>query len=159
MFDRPAVGDLNGAVTKGAISKDYFGLMHGRRHHETKAVIGIGASFVFLVIPLAGVYLDPKRKFIWLWVLLFFSTMPAVSWGASNLARARGYPSASGSIICIIGYFVTGFLGMALRHAMVFGIGVLFVILLPVVVLLALPSKTRYRRRHHEGHMYEKTTY
>jgi hypothetical protein len=131
--------------------------MSGSRHHRTKAAIGIGASFVFLLIPLAGLYLDPKRKLIWLWVLLFFSTMPAVGWGASHLARARGYPSATGSTICIIGYIIAAFLGTSLRHPLVFALGVLFIILLPVVVLLALPSKSRrhHRGRAHEEHVYE----
>lgn len=130
--------------------------MSGSRHHRVKAGIGIGASFVFLMIPLAGIYLDPKRKFIWLWVLLFFSTIPAVGWGASHLARARGYPSATGSTICIIGYFVAACLGTTLRHPLVFAIGVLFIILLPVIVLLALPSKNRHhRRRHYDERAYE----
>jgi hypothetical protein len=134
--------------------------MHGRRYHRAKAAVGIGASFVFLLIPLTGVYLDPKQKFVWLWVLLFFSTIPGVSWSASHLAKARGYPRATGSTICIIGYFVVGFLGTALRHPPVFGSSILFIILLPVLVLLALPSKTRrHRRRHHEEDMYEESTY
>lgn len=130
--------------------------MSGSRHHRAKAAIGIGASFVFLLIPLAGIYLDATRKLIWLWVLLFFSTIPLVGWGASHLARARGYPSATGSTISILGYFVAAFLGTTLRHPLVFALGVLFIILLPVVALLALPSKNRpHRRRSYEEHLFE----
>jgi hypothetical protein len=130
--------------------------MSGSRHHTVKAALGIGASFVFLFIPLAGIYLDPKGKLIWLWVLLFFSTIPAVGWGASHLARARGYPSATGSTICVIGYFVAAFLGTTLRHPLVFALGIVFITLLPVVVLFALPSKNRPRRkRHYEEQVYE----
>jgi hypothetical protein len=124
--------------------------MSGFRQHTAKATIGIGASLVFLIIPLVGVYLDPDRKFIWLWVLLLFSTIPAVAWGAAHLAMSRGYPAAGGCAVSIIGYVVAGVLGTALRHPMVFGIGVLFIILFPVVFLLALPSKhRRHRRQHH----------
>jgi hypothetical protein len=132
--------------------------MNGLRRHTAKAAIGIGASLAFLIIPLAGVYLDPNRKFGWLWILLLFSTMPAVAWGASHLARARGYPTATGGSVCFIGYLAVGFLGKALRHPLVFGIAVLFIILLPTVVLLALPSKNRHhhRRRYHQEHIYEK---
>jgi hypothetical protein len=126
--------------------------MNGFRQHTAKAAIGIGASFVFLIIPLVGVYLDPDRKLIWVWVLLLFSTMPSVGWGASHLAMARGYASAGGFAVCLIGYAVAGILGRTLRQPTVFGIGVLFVILLPVVFFLALPSKNRrhHRRRHHQ---------
>jgi hypothetical protein len=125
--------------------------MNGFRQHATKAAIGIGASLILLIILLVGIYLDRDRKFIWLWVLLLFSTMPAVGWGAAHLAMARGYPGAGGCAVCIIGYLVSGVLGTTSRHPMFFGIGVLFIILLPVVFLLALPSKHRrhYRRRHH----------
>jgi 4-amino-4-deoxy-L-arabinose transferase-like glycosyltransferase len=126
--------------------------MNGFRQHTAKAAIGIGACFVFLIIPLVGVRLDPERKFIWLWVLLLFSTMPAVGWGATHLAMSRGYPGASGFAISIIGYVVAGMLGTTLRHPTVFGIGVLFIILFPVVILLALPRKHRrhHRRQHHD---------
>jgi hypothetical protein len=129
--------------------------MNGFRQHTAKAAIGIGTSLVFLLIPLAGIFFDPDRKFIWLWVLLLFSTMPAVCWGAAHLAMARGYPGAGGCAVSFIGYAVAGVLGTTLRHPMVFGIGVLFVILLPVVFLLALPSKNRrhHRRRHRHEHV------
>jgi len=129
--------------------------MNGFRQHTAKAAIGIGASLVFLIIPLVGMYRDPDRKFIWIWVLLSFSTMPAVGWGAAPLAIARAYPSAGGCAVCIIGYVVSGVLGTTSRHPLVFGIGVLFIILLPVVFLLALPSKNRrhHRRRHHHQHV------
>jgi hypothetical protein len=128
--------------------------MNGFRQHTAKAAIGIGASVVFLIVPLVGVYLDPDRKFIWLWVLLLFSTLPGVGWGASHLAMARGYASAGGFAVSTIGYMVAGTLGTMLRQPMVFGISVLFVILLPVIFFLALPSKNRrhHRRRHHPGH-------
>jgi hypothetical protein len=129
--------------------------MNGFRQHTTKAAIGIGASLVFLIIPLLGVRLDPDRKFIWLWVLLLFSTMPAVGWGAAHLAMSRGYPSAGGFAVSIIGYLVAGILGTTLRHPLVFGVGVLFIILLPVVFFLALPTKHRrhHGRRHHQEHV------
>jgi hypothetical protein len=127
--------------------------MNGFRQHTAKAAIGIGTSLVFLIIPLVGIRLDPDRKLIWLWVLLLFSTMPAVGWGAAHLAMSRGYPGAGGCAVCIIGYVVAGVLGTTLRHPMVFGIGTLFIILLPVVFFLSLPTKHRRhhgRRHHHE---------
>ena|SRR5436190_5367198 len=141
-------------ATTSANSQTFSEPMNGFRQHTAKAAIGIGASLVFLIIPLIGGYLDPDRKFIWLWVLLLFSTMPAVGWGASHLAMARGYASAGGFAVSIIGYMVAGILGTMLRHPMVFGICVLFVILLPVIFFLALPSKNRrhHRRRHHHEH-------
>jgi hypothetical protein len=126
--------------------------MNGFRPHTAKAAIGIGASLVFLIIPVVGVSLDPNRKFIWLWVLLLFSTMPAVAWGAAHLAMSRGYPSAGGCAVCIIGYVVAGVLGTTLRHPMVFGVGALFIILLPAVFLLSLPRKNR---RHHKRHHHQ----
>jgi hypothetical protein len=126
--------------------------MNGFRQHAVKAAIGIGASLAFLIVPLVCMYLDRDRKFIWLWVLLIFCTMPAVGWGAANLAMARGYSSAGGCAVCIVGYSISGVLGTTSPHPLVFGIGVLFIILLPVVVLFALPSKNRrhHRRRHHQ---------
>jgi hypothetical protein len=127
--------------------------MKGFRQHTAKAAIGIGVSLVFLIIPIVGVSLDPSRKFIWLWVLLLFSTMPAVAWGAAHLAISRGYPGAGGCAVCIIGYVVAGVLGTTLRHPLVFGISALFVILLPVVFFLALPGK--HRRHHHRRHHHE----
>jgi hypothetical protein len=127
--------------------------MNGFRQHTAKATIGIGASVLFLIIPLVGGRLDADRKFIWLWVLLLFSTMPA-GWGAAHLAMSRGYLSAGGFAVSMIGYVVAGALGTTLRHPMVFGVAVLFIILFPVVFLLALPSKhcRHHRRRHHEQH-------
>jgi len=129
--------------------------MNGVRQHAMKAAIGIGASLVFLIIPLVCMYLDRDRKFIWLWILLIFCTMPAVGWGAANLAMARGYPSAGGCAVCIIGYAVSGVLGTTSRHPLVFGVGVLFIILLPVVFLFALPSKNRHHHRRRHRHTAE----
>jgi len=126
--------------------------MNGFRQHTAKAAIGIGASFVFLLIPLVGVRLDPDRKFIWLWVLLLFSTMPAVGWGAAHLAMSRGYAGAGGCAVCIIGYLIACVLGTTLRHPMVFGIGALFIILLPVVFFLSLPRKNRHHHRRRHDH-------
>src|SRR3954468_11110085 len=119
--------------------------------HVVKAAIGLGASFAFLIIPVVGLYFDPYRKMLWLWIILFFATMPAVGWGASHLARARGYPSGGGCGLCIVGYLVSGFLGTTSPHPFAFAVGVSFMISLPVVVLFALPDKSRRsHRRHHK---------
>jgi hypothetical protein len=118
--------------------------------HTVKAAIGFGASFVFLMIPAVGIFFDPQRKLLWLWVLLFFSTMPAVGWGAAHLARARGYPSGGGCGLCVVGYLVSGFLGTTSPNPVAFAVGVSFMISLPIVVLLVLPNKARHsHRRHH----------
>lgn len=114
-----------------------------------KAAIGFGASFAFLLIPTVGIFFDPQRKMLWLWALLFLSTMPAVGWGAAHLAQARGYPSGGGCGLCIVGYLVSGLLGTTSPHPVAFAIGVTFMISLPIVVLFTLPNKAKPSHRRH----------
>jgi hypothetical protein len=126
--------------------------MNGFRanRHAVKAAIGLGASFAFLMIPAVGIYFDPQRKMLWLWALLFLSTMPALGWGAAHLARFRGYPSGGGCGLCVIGYLVSGLLGTTSPHPLAFAVGVSFMSSLPIVVLFALPKHSR-RGHHHRN--------
>src|SRR5438876_11632645 len=91
--------------------------------------------------PAVGMYFDTGRKMVWLWILVLLATLPASGWGSSHLAQSRGYSSGAGCGLCIVGYFISGLLGTTSRHPLALCVGVLFIVLLPTVVLLALPNK------------------
>ena len=119
------------------------------RQHARRGALLFGLGAVLAIVPAVGMYFDTKRSMVFLWIVLFFATLPAIGWGASHLAVSRGYSSGAGCGLCIVGYLVSGFLGTTSPHPLAMGIGVLFVVLLPAVVLLALPNKARRRKRRH----------
>jgi hypothetical protein len=116
------------------------------KQHTTRAVLFLSAGVVLAIVPAAGMYFDTKRQLGWLWLLLLLGSLPAVGWGSSHLALARGYTSGIGCVLCVIAYIVSGFVGTTSPHPLALGIGVVFIVLLPTVVLLALPNKSE---RHH----------
>ena len=117
------------------------------KKYALKAALCLSAGAVFAIVAAIGMSLDPTRKMAWLWILLFVATLPAFGWGSSHLARHRGYPSGAGCGLCIVAYLMSGFLGTTSPHPLALGIGVLFIVLLPTGVLLALPNKSGRSRR------------
>jgi hypothetical protein len=101
------------------------------------------------IVPSVGMYLDPTRSMALLWILLLLATLPAIGRGASHLALSRGYSTGAGCGLCIVGYVISGFLGTTSPHPLAMGVGVLFIVLLPTVVLLALPNKSGHSHRRH----------
>src|SRR5262245_39263514 len=99
-----------------------------RRQHLIRAVIGIGSALVLGFGPALGLYYDENRERLWLWLLLMFSTLPVLGWGASHLARYRGYPASGGCALCFVGYVVSGFVGTTNPHPLAFGLGVVFTV-------------------------------
>jgi hypothetical protein len=118
--------------------------------HTRRAAIFLGAGVVFAIIPAVGMYMDNGRTLVWLWLVLLLATLPAVGWGSAHLAQSRGYPGSGGCGLCVVGYIVSALLGTTSPHPLALGIGTVFIILLPTVVLLALPNKAErsHRRRH-----------
>jgi hypothetical protein len=116
------------------------------KRHAWKAALLLGLAGVLTIVTAAGMYLDVTRSLVLLWALLFISILPAIGWGSSHLARARGYPTSAGCGLCLVGYFVSGFLGTTSPYPLAIGAGVLFTVLLPTVVLLALPRKSGHSR-------------
>src|SRR5260221_14734656 len=107
------------------------------KQHAFKAVLGIGGALVLGIAPSVGMYYDTQRERVWLWILLLLGIVPALGWGSSHLARYRGYPGSGGCGLCIVGYIFSGFLGTTSRYPLALGAGLVFMVLLPVVVLLA----------------------
>jgi len=121
------------------------------KQHAKRAAIFLILGMAFAIVPAAGMYYEPTRKMFWLWALLYLSTIPAVGWGSAHLAQSRGYSSSAGCGLSVVAYVVSGFLGTTSPHPLALGIGALFLVLLPTVVLLTLPNKIRRsnKRRHH----------
>jgi hypothetical protein len=120
------------------------------KQHVWRAALGISAGIALAIIPAAGMYFDKSRRMAWLWILLVLASLPMVGWGAAHLARSRGYPGAGGCGLCIAAYLVSGFVGTTSPYPLAFGIGIVFIALLPTVVLLSLPNKLKKpRRRRH----------
>ena len=74
------------------------------------------------------------------WALLLVLALPLAAWGASHLARHRGYPRGAGYGLFVFGFFASSLIAGS-RTPLTVGFAFLFVALLPVVVLLALPKK------------------
>ena len=119
------------------------------KQHTVRAIIFLSVGVALAIVPAIGMYLDRERKMGWLWIPLLLATLPAVGWGSSHLARSRGYPSGAGCGLSIVAYVVSAFIGTTSPHPLALGVGVLFIVLLPTVVLLALPNKSEPSRRKH----------
>jgi hypothetical protein len=118
------------------------------KRHRRKAGIFLGLGAILAVAPAVGLFFETDRSRVWIWYVLFIGTLPAVAWGASHLARFRGYPSEAGFVLSFVGYLVSGVLGTTSPHPLVLSCGVLFIVLLPPIILLSIPSKTPiYGRR------------
>lgn len=111
------------------------------RQHARRATLFLSMGAGFAVVPAVGMYYDTNGSMALLWIVLLLATFPAVGWGASHLAQSRGYSSGGGCGLCIIAYIVSAFLGTTSTHPLALGVGVLFIVLLPTVVLLSLPNK------------------
>src|SRR4030095_1577796 len=112
------------------------------RLHVRRARILLSLGALLAMAPAVGLYFETDRSRAWIWFLPFIATLPAVGWGASHLAQSRGYPSEAGWGLSIVGYLISGILGFISPHRLVLGCGVLFIVLLPTIVLLSIPSKT-----------------
>jgi hypothetical protein len=120
------------------------------KQHARRAGLLLGLGALLAIVPAVGMYYDTNRSMVLLLILLLVATLPAIGWGASHLALSRGYSTGGGCGLCIVGYIVSGFLGTTSPHPLALGVGVLFIVLLPTVVLLALPNKSGHspRKRH-----------
>jgi hypothetical protein len=74
------------------------------------------------------------------WAYLIMAALPIAAWGASHLARYRGYSTGVGYGLFVLGAIFSGCLAGGTEPEAA-GIVCLFAELLPVVVLLALPRK------------------
>ena len=119
------------------------------KQHSRRAAILLGLGAIMAIVPAFGMYFDHRRSMTLLWVLMLLATLPAIGWGASHLALSRGYPTGAGCGLCIVAYIISAFLGTTSPHPLALGVGVLFIVLLPTVVLLALPSKAGSHRRRY----------
>src|SRR5262245_46406305 len=120
------------------------------KQHARRAGLLLGLGAVLAIVPAVALYYDTDRRMVILWILLLVATLPAVGFGASHLALSRGYSTGGGCGLCIVGYIVSGFLGATSRHPLALGVGLLFIVLFPTVVLLALPNKAGHShgKRH-----------
>ncbi len=71
--------------------------------------------------------------------------LPFVVWGCSHLARYRGYPSAAAYGLVVLGVFISGFV-LTTHSPLTVGFAFIFIELLPLTVLLALPKKAEHYR-------------
>ena len=117
------------------------------KQHARRAAFLLSLGAMLAIVPAVGMYFDTTRSMVILWILLLVATLPAVGWGTSHLALSRGYSTGAGCGLCLVGYIVSGFLGTTSPHPLALGVGVLFMVLLPTVVLLALPSKSSHSHR------------
>ena len=117
------------------------------KQHARRAAFLLGLGAALAIVPAVGMYFDANRSMAWVWILSLVATIPAIGWGSSHLALSRGYSTGAGCGLCIVGYVISGFLGTTSPHPLALGVGVLFILLLPTVVLLALPNKSGHSRR------------
>jgi hypothetical protein len=113
--------------------------------HYGRALIGTIAGVVLATIAAVAGYFDyaPGKGTKWVFVMLL--ALPFVVWGCSHLARYRGYPSAAAYGLVLFGLLISGFV-LTTRSPLTVGFTFIFIELLPVTVLLALPKKSgRYR--------------
>ena len=133
---------------RSALAFDKLQMRHlSPKQHRLRAILFLGGGGVLAFVPAIGMYHDTGRKMVGLWILSLLATLPAVAWGASHLAQSRGYSGSAGCGLCIVGYVVSGFLGTTSPHPLALGVGMLFILLLPTVVLFAMPNKAEHSHR------------
>jgi hypothetical protein len=94
---------------------------------------------IAIISAIAGYFdYEPGKGTKWAWAILL--ALPIVTWGCSHLARYRGYPSVAAYGLVVLGVFVSGFVILS-RSPLIVGFMFIFVELLPITVLLALPKK------------------
>jgi hypothetical protein len=118
------------------------------RQHARKALLGITGALILGLCPAVGMYFDTRRQRVVIWILLLLATLPVLAWGVSHLARHRGYSTAGGCGLCIVGYLVSGFVGSTSPYPLAFAIGIIFMVILPTLVLFAMPDKSDRSKRH-----------
>jgi hypothetical protein len=130
----------------GSLGKANFMKRLASKQHLIRAIVGLAIGMVLAIVSAVGAYFDytPGQGTNWAWMVLL--ALPVVAWGCSHLARLRGYPSAAAYGLVVAGMFVSGFVVMA-PSPLVVGFMFIFVELLPVGVLLALPDKSFRHRR------------
>lgn len=117
-----------------------------RNQHKARASIGILFGVAMATVAAVVSYYDYLPGKGTKWALLMLPALPFAAWGASHLARLRGYPSAAGYGLFVFGFFASSLIAGSSTPVTV-GFAFLFVALLPPVVLLALPKKTGLFRR------------
>jgi hypothetical protein len=117
-----------------------------RSKHRLRAAIGIVTGVLLAILAAVVSYFDYTPGKGTKWILLILPALPLVAWGCSHLARHRGYPSAAGYGLFIVGFFASGFIAGSHTPATV-GFALVFVALLPTIVLLALPVKSGHFHR------------
>src|ERR1700733_2665064 len=114
------------------------------KQHAWRAALLLSLGALLAIAAACGMSFDTGRKLVILWVIFLVATLPAIGWGTSHLARARGYSTGAGCGLCTVGYLVSGFVGTTSPHPLAFGVGILFMVLFPTVVLFALPKKSSH---------------
>lgn len=103
-------------------------------------MIGLIAGFAIVLAGAIAVYMDGKSMEISKRALIFPPGLLLGAWGASNLAQFRGYPSIIAYLLFACGLGVVGLILMSdTRHAL--GFGCMLALVLPVAVVMALPTK------------------
>jgi hypothetical protein len=111
-----------------------------RKQHRMRAAFGIVTGVLLAIVAAVASYSDYAPGKGTKWILLILPALALVAWGCSHLARHRGYPSAAGYGLLIMGFFAAGFIKGASTPFTV-GFALVFVAVLPAVVLLALPIR------------------
>ena len=114
----------------------------------TKTIIGIGTGMALSAIAITGIYfLDLRHEHPALWTILSLLSWVALAWGVSNFAKYRGYAGSVGCGLAAVGLFIELFIVFRAYNPWAYAVGFLFVTLLPLSVILALPNKARRSRR------------
>jgi hypothetical protein len=122
------------------------------RHRSTsqqqrwRAIIGLVLGNFIAIVAAIMTYLDVLSGKGTLWILVILAALPLIAWGSANLAKCRGYPSAAAYGLFAIAFVASGFIGLT-RSPLTLGFAFLFMGLMPPVVLLALPRKSRHLSR------------
>ena len=118
-----------------------------RHHpHALKAVIGIVPGIILAIAAAILCYFTYVPGKGTRWALLILPALPLVAWGCLHLAQHRGYPSAAGCGLFILGLFVSGLIA-GTKSTLTIGFAFVFVTLLPTIVLLVLPRKSEHHHR------------
>jgi hypothetical protein len=116
-----------------------------RNQHRLRAAIGVVTGVLLAIVAAVVSYFDYVPGKGTKWILLILPALPLVAWGCSHLARHRGYPSGAGYGLFIFGFFASSFIA-GVHTPITVGFALVFVVLLPTIVLFALPKKSGHFR-------------
>lgn len=118
-----------------------------RNQHGLKATIGIIAGLLLAAVGAVAVYFNYAPGKGTKWALLLLPALPLTAWGSYHLGRQRGYPGGAGCGLFMFALFVSGLIA-GVHTPVTVGFSFVFVGIMPVAVLLALPRKSRHSRHH-----------